>query len=119
VTTNAYIFSWDQYGIEGIIPITEYEHFDQQNLINILSDKPRVRNPLNSIIQNLVLRARYNPQRYYEIYAVDCTEDFSIDFWREKWREHPQYTADLVRSRGIKLFSNRRSHDDFEKILIT
>jgi len=119
MTINAYIFSWDQYGIESIIPTTEHEHFEQQNLINILSDKPCIRNPLISIIQNLILRARYNPQRYYEIYAIDCSKDLSADFWREQWQECPQETADLVRSRGVKIFSNRRSHDDIEKILIT
>jgi len=31
-TQNAFIFSWDQLGIESIIPITKYEHHDKQNL---------------------------------------------------------------------------------------
>jgi hypothetical protein len=109
MTKNAFIFSWDQEGIEAIIPITEYEHVEKQNLMRILSEKPTVRNPLNGIIQHLLLRARFNPQRCYEIYAIDCTEDLDEKFWREQWAEYPQDTADLIRKRGQKLYSDRRT----------
>jgi hypothetical protein len=115
MTKNAFIFSWDQEGIEAIVPITEYEHHDKQNLMRILREQPTKRNPLNGIIQHLLLRARFNPQRCYEIYAVDCDEDMDEKFWREQWEEYPQETADLIRERGHKLFSDRRT----KKALIT
>lgn len=107
MTTNAFIFSWDQLGIEAIVPITQYEHHDKQNLIRILSEKSVERNPLDSIVRSLILRARYNPQRHYEIYAVDCDESMDETFWRRQWEEHPQATADLIRDRGHKLYSDR------------
>lgn len=107
MTTNAFIFSWDQLGIEAIVPITQYEHHDKQNLIRILSEKSVERNPLDSIVRSLILRARYNPQRHYEIYAVDCDESMDEKFWRTQWEEHPQATADLIRDRGHKLYSDR------------
>lgn len=107
MTTNAFIFSWDQLGIEAIVPITQYEHHDKQNLIRILSEKSVERNPLDSIVRSLILRARYNPQRHYEIYAVDCDESMDEKFWRTQWDEHPQATADLIRDRGHKLYSDR------------
>jgi hypothetical protein len=106
-TTNAFIFSWDQLGIEAIVPITQYEHHDKQNLINILSEKPTDRNPLNSIVQSLLLRARFNPERHYEIYAIDCSEGMDEEFWQKQWDEYPQETADLIRKRGHKLYSDR------------
>ena len=115
MTTNAYIFSWDQLGIEAIIPISQYEHHDKQNLIRMLSDKPTVKNPLDGIVRQLILRARFNPQRCYEIYAIDCSEDMDDKFWRKQWEEYPQETADLIRERGHKLFSDRRT----QKALIT
>jgi hypothetical protein len=108
MTKNAYIFSWDQEGIEAIIPITQYEHWDQKNLMRILSEKPTVRNPLNGIIQHLLLRAKFNSHRCYEIYSVDCSEDMDEKFWRNQWEEYPQATADLIRERGHKLYSDRR-----------
>jgi hypothetical protein len=107
MTTNAYIFSWDQTGIEAIVPITQYEHHDKNQLINLLKDKPRERNPLDSIVRAMVLRARYNTQRHYEIYAVDCSEGMDEEFWREQWEECPQATADLIRERGHKIYSDR------------
>ena len=115
MTKNAFIFSWDQEGIEAIIPITQYENVEKQNLMRILSEKPTERNPLNGIIHRLLLRARFNPQRHYEIYAVDCAEEMDQKFWRQQWEEYPQETAELIRERGHRLFSDRRT----KKALIT
>jgi hypothetical protein len=111
MTTNAFIFSWDIHGIESIVPISQYEHHDKQNLINILSEKRTTTNPLNGILQNLMLRARYNTHRHYEIYAVDCDSSLDENFWRNQWEEHPQYTADLIREKGHKLYSDRQTRE--------
>lgn len=109
MTTNAFIFSWDQLGIESIVPITQYEHWDKQNLIKMLSEKPTVRNPLNTIVNNLIMRARFNPQRHYEIYAVDCDASLDEKFWKEQWEQYPQETAELIRERGHRLYSDREN----------
>jgi len=106
-TKNAFIFSWDHMGIESIVPISQYEYIEQQNLIRILSEKPTERNPLDSIVQRLIMRAKFNSQRHYEIYAIDCTEEMDEEFWREQWEEYPQATAELIRERGHKLYSDR------------
>jgi hypothetical protein len=110
MTTNAYIFAWTIYGIESIVPISQYEEWDKKNTWNVLTDKPVERNPMTSIVQSLILRARYNGHRHYEIYAIDCNESLDEDFWREQWQENPQATADLIRERGIKLYSDRADH---------
>lgn len=111
MTTNAFIFSWDQEGIESIIPITAYEHHDKQNLMRMLGDQPTIHNPLDGIVNSLILRARYNTQRHYEIYAVDCDEAIDEAFWKEQWNDYPQETAELIRERGHKLFSDRANKD--------
>ena len=109
MTKNAYIFAWDEFGIESIVPITEYEHWDKQQLMNLLKDQQRQRNPLDSIVRNLILRAQVNPQRNYEIYAIDCGKDMDEKFWRRQWAEDPQAIADLLRQRGHKLYSARKT----------
>lgn len=109
MTTNAYIFSWDMYGVEAIVPITQYEHHDKENLMRMLREQPKERNPLDSIVRSLILRATYNPQRHYEIYAVDCDPSLDEKFWRNQWEENPQFTADLIRERGHKLYSDRQT----------
>ena len=106
-TKNAFIFSWDQLGIESIIPITQYEHHDKENTMRLLREQPRIPNPLDSIVQGLLLRARFNTHRHYEIYAIDCAEEMGEEFWREQWEEYPQATAELIRERGHKLYSDR------------
>jgi hypothetical protein len=96
-------------GIESIVPITHFEHHDKNNLILMLKGEETVRNPLNSIVQRLILRAKYNPQRHYEIYAIDCDPSLDEKFWRKQWQEHPQFTADLIREKGHKIYSDRQT----------
>ena len=75
--------------------------------MRLLREQPRIPNTLDKIVNMLVMRARYNTQRHYEIYAIDCTEEMDEQFWREQWEEYPQETAELIRKRGHKLFSDR------------
>jgi hypothetical protein len=107
MTSNAFIFSWDNLGIESIVPISQYETIDRDNTMRILREQQTVRNPINGVRQMLLLRARFNPQRHYEIYAIDCDPSLDEKFWREQWDEFPQETAELIRKRGHKLYSDR------------
>ena len=109
MTTNAYIFSWDRYGIESIVPITQYEGWDNENLFRLIQGQSAIRNPLHTIVRNLILRAQMNYQRHYEIYAVDCSADMDEKFWKEMWRDNPQSCAELIRARGQKIFCNRQT----------
>jgi len=115
MTTNAFIFSWDMYGIESIIPISQFEHWDKENLILLLKEQQPKKNPLDAIVRNLVLRAQFNSQRHYEIYAIDCESNLDENFWRQQWEQNPQFTADLIRERGHKLYSSRQT----QKSIIT
>lgn len=114
-TKNTFIFSWDQLGIESIVPIHDYEQIDKDNVIRILKGNAPTTNPVNSIIRNILMRAKLNPQRHYEIYAVDCDLALDEEFWKMQWKEHPQFTAELIRDKGHKLFSDRT---DRAKIVI-
>ncbi len=109
MTKNAFVFSWDMNGIEAIVPITQYENHDKENLIRMLKEQPTERNPLDSILRGLILRAKFNSQRFYEIYAVDCDPSLDEDFWRSQWEENPQFTAELIREKGHKIYSDRQT----------
>lgn len=110
MTTNAFIFMWDYNGIETIVPITQYEEQEKLNTWAILKGEPVGSNPLNDIVKYMIMRAQFNPDRRYEIYAIDCAEDWmDEEFWAEEWEKHPQTTADLIRDRGEKIFSHRAS----------
>jgi hypothetical protein len=102
--SNAFIFSWNIYGIESIIPIEEYRNHHKDQLINILKENKSKKNPLDSIIRNLIFRARYNSQRNYEIYAVDCDDILDEKFWEEQWSSNFIETAEIIRNNGYKLY---------------
>jgi hypothetical protein len=39
---------------------------------------------------------------------VDCDPSLDEEFWRRQWEEHPQFTADLIRDKGHKIYSDRQ-----------
>lgn len=107
MTTNAYLVFWCEEGLESVIPITHYEKWDQENTFRVLNDQEIVRNPLNGIIQGMIIRAQVNAQRHYELYAIDCETDISKADIELMFETDPQSAADLFRSRGHKMYSNR------------
>ena len=104
MTTNAFLFSWDCTGVEAIIPISQYEDWDTANAFSVLEGKAKTANPLNSTVNAILMRARANPQRFYEVYAVDCDESITEQDWRDMWDTSPQSCADMIRERGVKLY---------------
>jgi hypothetical protein len=111
MTTNAYLFMWNCYGIEAIVPITQYEVQSKFDMWKILKGEEPGKNPLDDILGAMTLRARFNVERSYEIYAMDCEEQLF-----EMWDSNPQYAADLTRDKGVCLFSNRNKT---QKIRVT
>jgi hypothetical protein len=107
MTTNAYLVYWCEEGLESVVPITEYEHIDRDNTFRLLNNQDTVRNPVNQIIQNMILRARVNGQRHYELYAVDCDSSIDKQHIEKLFETDPQSAADLFRQRGHKLYSDR------------
>lgn len=107
MTTNAYLVYWCEEGLESVVPITEYEHWDRDNTFRVLNNQETVRNPLNQMIQNMMLRARVNSQRHYELYAIDCDNSINKTDIEQMFEDDPQTAADLFRSRGHRLYSDR------------
>ncbi len=104
MTKNAYLFVWTEYGIENIVPITQFENWDAENMWKILQDKQPEVNPLGSIISYALIRARYNSERRYEVYAMDCEEGITEQDLYDMWENSPQYAADITRAKGVCLF---------------
>ena len=116
MTTNAFLFMWNCYGIESIVPITQYEDQQKLDIWNILQEKPVGKSPLDDILMSMEMRARFNPARDYEIYAMDCSEGITEEDLFDFWDKAPQAAADLTRKTGVCLFSNRNQS---KKIKIT
>lgn len=107
MTTNAYLVYWCSEGLESVVPITQYEPIDVENTFRILNNEEPVRNPMNSIIQMMLLRARVNGQRHYELYAIDCVNSITKEDLERMFDDNPQAAADLIRDKGVKIYGER------------
>ena len=117
--TVTYIVSWCSEGLEGIVPVTEieeqYKDAEKNYAWRLLESadpgsvqKERTASDeLNSIVQMMILRARFNPQRNYEIYMLRAVAGITEEDLREMFEQTPQAAADLIRERGTKLYSDR------------
>ena len=98
---------WDCLGLEYSCNLTEY---DKDLMWSALKgEQPKVRIPGLDI---LILRARANPQRNYEIYTVQVEADVSLKDIQAMFKDSPQDIVDLVRARGHKLYSDRQYKED-------
>lgn len=114
---NLFLLSWDMTGLESVIDLTAVEKLHKEEektrMIAILSD-PEARDPgngqgtmLNQIVQHIIMRARANVQRHYEVYTIQTTGGVSEkDLW-DMFNNDPQYAAELIQERGNQLYSDR------------
>lgn len=107
MTTNAYLVYWCSEGLESVVPITQYEPIDVENTFRILNNQETIRNPMNGIIQMMMLRGRMNGQRHYELYAIDCADGITKEDIENMFENDSQAAADLIRNKGVKVFSDR------------
>ena len=103
---HRFLVMWCNEGLECVVDLTE----DEKNRTwSVLKGKPPV-SQLPSI-HHLILRARYNTQRHYEIYTVEATESITADDIRDMFEGSPQTAADTIRERGNCLHSDRVTDD--------
>lgn len=98
-TVDTYIAMWDMYGLESIVNVSEGE---REAIVSALKEeKIQWRNP----IQYMILRARFNSQRHYEIYVFESSmgEEELIKLFKDD----PQLMADTIRRIGQQLYSDR------------
>ena len=100
MTTN-YIAMWDMYGLECLFNVTEWSKKKTWATLKeeTISDGPS--------IQMMILRARFNSQRSYEIYSFTALEGVTEQSIRETFETAPQGLVDFIRANGEKIYSDR------------
>jgi len=113
---SKFLLSWDCYGLEACVDITEDvergNDFEKESLFE------RIKNPnkephneyvtkLSKMIQMMQLRARFNPQRNYEIYMINATDGVSKEDIEQWFEAGPQDAANRCREIGTQLLSHR------------
>lgn len=98
-TIDTYIVMWDMYGLESLINVSDGE---REAIIQTLKGEPvNWRNPL----QYMILRAKFNSQRCYEIYSF--TSSMTHEEIVKIFSSSPQVAADTIRRIGNKIYSDR------------
>ena len=97
---------WDCNGLESIGEIVD----PALKTWAVLANKPVPREDFN--IEHWKLRARYNTQRCYEIYAIGVDGSITQEDLAEMFKTDPQYAADLIRARGERIYGDRRTKKD-------
>jgi hypothetical protein len=67
---------------------------------------------LNKMIHMMQLRARFNPQRNYEIYMINATDSVRKEDIEQWFTDSPQAAADRCREIGTQLLSHRETQPD-------
>lgn len=106
MTTNAYLVYWCNEGLEGVVPIGQYEQVDIENTFRVLSNQGTIRNPVYDIVQKMILRG-INSQRHYELYAITTDDTITQIDIENMFDNDPQGSADTVRRMGHRLYSDR------------
>jgi hypothetical protein len=103
-------------GLEACVDLTRQylgaERFEKDKLFDIIRDPEAVPSnvnlkQINQLVAHLMMRARYNTQRHYEIYTLRTDSSITANDLKTMFEDSPQTAADLVRSRGNKLYSDR------------
>jgi cytidylate kinase len=113
--SETYVLAWDMYGLESCICASQIE---KERVWNVLANKEVRHESVGRILNMLTLRARFNSQRRYEIYAIDVDASITKEVLVQQFEESPQQMAELIRNRGRKLYSDH-SESDKQKVKIT
>ena len=97
---NTFAIMWDCNGLEAVAKIPNPA---DTTFALLKSAKP----PEMPNINMWTLRARYNPQRNYEIYIITAVPGIDKDDICEMFKADPQGAADTIRRIGEKYYSDR------------
>jgi hypothetical protein len=101
--SHQFLIMWCNEGLECCIDVTEDQ---QRRMWQKLKGEP-VSETAIPTYNHLLLRARYNSQRHYEIYSVEATDGITAEDIREMFEADPQSAADTIRRLGHCLHSDR------------
>ena len=101
---------WDCYGLEYLFNITDW---DRKRVWSVLKEEVH---PASPNLQTLILRAKYNSQRHYEIYLFDADNSITEDDIRDLFKTNPQFIVDFIRKNGNPLYTDR--HDTHKRVIV-
>ena len=106
-----FIAMWDNMGLECIFDVdaemAQRDAYNKNKVWKILKGEKVDEQYRPGIpLQNMILRAKANSQRHYEIYQF-TTDGIDMDDLKSMFEDHPQFIVDHIRKNGHKIYSDR------------
>ena len=105
---NHYLAMWDMQGLECLFDVdlhmNKYNEWEKQKVVSILKEEQVPIQPQGIPLQMLILRARANSQRTYEIYEFNSTVKY--DELKEAFNDNPQPIVEWIRENGKQVYSD-------------
>jgi hypothetical protein len=111
--TKHYLAMWDMLGLECLYDVdlhmNRYNEWEKQKVISILKEEKIPQQPLGIPLQMMILRAKFNNQRAYEIYEFNSTMEYKE--LTEVFNDDPQPVVEWIRNNGKKVYSDYVKQD--------
>jgi hypothetical protein len=109
-----FLAMWDNMGLECIFDIdqelTEQEEWEKLQVWNTLQGLKTPTRNSNIPLKQMIIRAKANSQRHYEIYQF-AAQGLDIEDIKSAFEDDPQFMVDHIRKNGKKIFSERFETD--------
>lgn len=106
--TKHYLAMWDMQGLECLYDVDLYmnrnNEWDKKKIVSILKEEKLPEKPPQIPLQHMILRARVNSQRCYEIYEFNSTLAYKELI--EVFNDNPQPVVEWIRDNGKKVYSD-------------
>ena len=105
-----FLISFDSNGLECLQDITEFhpDNWDKNQLLGVMMGKKYMKAPIHQQIGQMIMRARFNPQRNYEIYIQQSDDGITAGEFAAVFNDNPQFWADYVREHhSVRIYSDR------------
>lgn len=104
---------WDMYGLECIYDLTkhmkEHERWKKEKMWSVLKGEEHREEPLGPPLPLLLIRAKVNMQRRYEIY--EFMSELSLYTVQQLFKDDPNFIAKWIRENGVKIYSDYQEKD--------
>ena len=110
---NHYLAMWDMLGLECIYDVSkakdEIDQWEKEAIWSTLKEQSHTTRPKPIPLNMMIMRARFNTQRSYEIYEFNST--LSESELRKEFNSDPQPVVEWIRKNGHKVYSDYVKQD--------
>jgi len=108
-TTRKFLAVWCCDGLETLCDLTELERqqndWEKEEPWRNLKEEQHRNKPEGPRLQSILVRAKVNSQRQYEVYIFN-TVGMTKEDVAQTFEEEPQFMADFIRKNGSKIYSD-------------